>query len=282
MLAVSDIPEHDFSESVAEALTAAEKLRRFVTLGEWDTAGPEPHPDIVDVVPPPHPCWTNGWWEHAIQRPAHPKRVGGSIAPFAIVAHSCDMLHDEFDALINAMTTKAGEGNAFHFCIGPTPAQGVVQCVPVNRNANHAGGKGHGEFFDATGRTYHPNLVAVGIEFHCAGGVRRVAGQWRLVEGGKAHGRPIPDSEVTADPGRPGRGWHNLTDYQRERWTALASDLEPVMATMPKGLGSRSLVEKAPVWAVMPIGQRIAGHVSLDTARRSDPWPPAMDWLRAK
>lgn len=262
------------------AATAVDIANRAHAIGDWNTAGPVANPDIVDIVPPPHPCWENGWWVHAQQRPAHPGRVGGPISAFAIVDHTTDMLEDELDALITAVTTRRGFGNAFHFTIGRTPEQGVIQCVPIDRNANHAGGQEHGIFVDARGRRYHPNSVAIGIELHSAGGVRLLNGQWRLVEDGKAHGKPIPPEQVIPDPKRPGRGWHRVTDYQYERLAALHHDLELVLAPIPSGLVAKSLHEVAPPWAQMKPGSRAVGHVSLDAKNRSDPHPPTMDWLR--
>lgn len=263
------------------AATANESIERLSKLGDDPhTSGPEPHPDIRDIVPPPHPCWENGWWVHAKQRPAHPGRIGGPISAFAIVDHATAMLPDEFEALVHAMTTRRGQGNGFHFGIGRDETQGVVQHIPIDRNGNHAGGTEHGVFVDGKGKKYHPNLVAIGIEIHCAGNLQLVEGQWRLVDQGKAHGKPIPAVEVIPDPKRPGRGWHKMTPYQYERLAALHHDLEQVLAPLPSGLVAQSLFVPAPAWAVMPAGSRIVGHVTLDAKHRSDPFPPTMDWLR--
>jgi hypothetical protein len=191
------------------------------------------------------------------------------------------MLPAEFAPLITAWTTTKGRGACAHFGIGRTPAEGVIQFVPINRNGNHMGGEGHGWFVDARGRQYHPNLVAVGIEIHCAGGVRLVDGHWRLVEGGVAHGAPLDPAEVTSDPSHPGRGWHRVTDYQYERLTALLADLEPMLAPMPAGLHATSH-EAPPAWASLPTESRAWGHVCVDAEHRSDPWPPTMQWLRAR
>lgn len=263
------------------AATAVESVARLTAAIEKDTVGPEPHPDVVDIVPPPHPCWERGWWLHAKQKPAHPKRIGGPISAFAVVAHTTDMLEDEFEALIDATTGKPGAGNAYHFLIGRSPDQGVVQVAPIDRNANHAGGPSNGVFVDPRGKQYHPNLVSIGIEIHCAGGVRKVEGKWRLVEAGKAHGRPIPDDDVIPDPNRPGRGWHRVTDYQYGRLTALLNDLEEVLAPMPRGLVTRSVSQTPDEWALPKTG-RLVGHCSLDFGRRSDPHPPTMEWIRSR
>lgn len=269
----------DVDKLVAIAADEVATMARLARIGTTDTAGPDHPPEIVDVVSEPHPCWVDGWWAHATRHPAHPARIGGPISPFAVVWHSCDMLPEEFDALIVAYTTKPGAGNAATFLIGPTPVEGVVQFCPITRNANHAGGKGHGVFLDNARREYHPNLAAIGIEIHCAGGVRLVAGEWRLVEGGVAHGRPIPSVDVISDPQRPDRGWHRVTDYQYERAAALRADLELVLAPAPAGLIAKSVVELAPSWALTKNGRDV-GHVTLDAANRSDPWPPTMAWLR--
>lgn len=266
-------------EETLEAIVATEveRLHRMEHLGDFGTAGPEPHPDIVDIVPPSHPCWENGWWVHATQRPAHPGRVGGPISPFAIVAHTCDMLREELPSLITNWTTKPGEGACAHFVIG---RDAVYQMAPVNRNANHAGGPGHGTF-EAPGRSWHPNTVTVGIEIHSAGGVRRVDGQWRLVEDGKAHGAAIPDVDVIPDPARTGRGWERVTDYQYERLAALLADLDAVLAPLPTDVATKAYGEVPSPASVMPTA-RIVTHAQLDPVHRADPWQPTFDWLRAR
>lgn len=225
--------------------------------------------------------WSNGWWSGAQKTMAIPARVGGPITPFAVVVHTTDMLPDEWDALATAWTTRPGDGACAHFLIGRDPAYGVLQLVPVNRNGNHAGGPGHGVFRVPGRGDLHPNLVAVGIEVHCAGGVRHIDGQWRLVEDGKPRGAPLPDDEVTPDPHRPGRGWHQATDYQREQLGALLADLEAVLAPVPAGTTKVALGETPPAYAVIP-GARHATHCELDPVHRADPWPPLCDWLRSR
>jgi hypothetical protein len=263
------------------AATAVEGAVRLNDAINKDTNGPEPHPDVVDIIPPPHPRWVSGWWSDAVKRQAHPMRIGGPISPFAVVVHTTDMLEDEFDALVSATCTREGAHNAFHFLIGRHAAQGVVQVAPIDKNANHAGGPSHGVLVTPKGREYHPNLVTIGIELHCAGGVRKVEGKWRLVEDGKAHGRPIPDDDVIQDPQRPTRGWHRVTDYQYGRLRMLLNDLEPVMTPMPYGTVAKSTSQTPEEWA-LPRDGRVVGHCSLDFARRSDPWQPTMEWLRTR
>ena len=266
----------------ATVATEIDRLARMAHLGDRGTAGPEAEPvGFIDAPIAQGVRWQSGWWVGAAQRKAHPGRVGGPIGPFATVVHTTDMLPEEWDALLNAWTTKPSDGACAHFLIGRDASHGVVQLVAVNRNANHAGGPGHGVFDTATAKNIHPNTVTVGIELHCAGGVRMVGAAWRLVEDGKAHGMPIPAFDVIADPQRPGRGWHVVTDYQRAQLAALLVDLELVLAPMPPGLVARSTGEAVPSWGV-PKSGRVVGHVSLDPTHRSDPWPATMAWLNAR
>lgn len=254
---------------------------RLAMLGDWSTAGPPDDPAAAAAEPhPPAPRWADGWWASAQGAPAHAGRIGGPIRPWAVVVHTTDMLPDEWDALATAWASRAGDGACAHFVIGRDAKCGVLQLAPITRNANHAGGSGHGVFRVPGIGDMHPNLVAVGIELHCAGGVRRMSDAWRLVEDGKAHGPPLPDGEVTPDPQRPGRGWHRVTDYQREQLGALLADLETVLAPVPAGAVKVAFGETPPGYAVLP-GARIATHAELDPAHRADPWPELAAWLRA-
>lgn len=127
----------------------------------------------------------------------------------------------------------------------------------------------------------HPNTVAIGIELHCAGGVRLVGGHWRLVEGGVVHGAPLPDSEVTPDPQRPGRGWHQVTDYQLARLGELLDALSSVLAPVPAGCVKVAFGETPPAYAIIP-GAQLATHAELDPVHRADPWPQVCEWLRRR
>ena len=252
---------------------------RMTKLGDWGTSGPASAP-AADTPHPPSSAWSNGWWHGAVQRLAHPGRVGGAIRPFAVVVHTTDMLPEEWNALAQSWQTRPGDGACAHFGIGRDAAAGVIQFVPITRNGNHAGGPGHGVFRTAQG-DLHPNLVAVGIEVHCAGGVQHIDGAWRLVEDGKAHGAALPDSEVTPDPLRPGRGWHRVTDYQRQQLAALLADLDTVLAPVPAGCSKVAFGETPPSYAVLP-GARIATHCELDPVHRADPWNELSGWLRGR
>jgi hypothetical protein len=271
MTATDDVP-------AAGPLDVASRLCR---LGNARTAGPPPDPAAVVGPPPPAPRWIDGWWSEARRMPAHPGRVGGTIQPFAAVVHSTDMLPEEWDALVAAWLGRAGDGACANFLIGRRPDHGVLQLIPITHNANHAGGPGHGVFRVSGRGDLHPNLIAVGIEVHCAGGVRRVDSAWRLVDDGKAHGAPLPDSEVTPDPQRPGRGWHRVTAYQFDRLGALLADLEAVLAPVPPGTVKVAFGEIPPAYAVLP-GPRMATHAELDPVHRADPWPELSGWLRGR
>lgn len=262
--------------------TVEDAITRVATIGDRGTAGPPVvEQPVVDPAHPLVPSWLDGYWSGARRVAAHVGRVGGAIRPCATVVHTTDMLPDEWDALLKAWSEKPGDGACAHFLIGRDEAHGIVQFVPITRNGNHAGGPGHGVFKTGAGAALHPNTIAVGIEVHCAGGVRLVNGQWRLVENGVAHGAPLPAADVTPDPQRPGRGWHNVTDYQRRVLAALLDDLELALASMPAGLQALSTGEAVPAWGV-PKSARVVGHVSLDPAHRSDPWPAQMAFLNAR
>lgn len=227
----------------------------------------------------------DGWWSIATRRDAHPVRIGVPINPFAVVVHTTDMTPETFDTLIRSWTTTPGEkkrtGVGAHFVIGRTATDGVIQLMPITNLAAHAGGTGHGNFV-AGQQHWHPNDVAVGIELHCAGGVKKHNGSWRHFENNVPTGAVIPDSDVIADPHpqRPGQGWHIVTEYQYEQLNALLDGLEATLDPMPVGCVATS-GEQPLAWGSFPSG-RIVGHVSLHAAQKSDPWPPTCDWLRAR
>lgn len=225
--------------------------------------------------------WDDGWWSRSRRLPAHPARLGGIIEPFAAVVHTTDMLPGAWQALIDAWTKRAGDGACANFLIGRDDEHGMVQLVSITRNANHAGGPGHGVFRAPYVLDMHPNSVSVGIEVHCAGGVHRIDGAWRMVENGVPQGEALPDADVTPDPQRPGRGWHVVTDYQREQLGALLDDLEPALAPVPVGCVKVAFGERPPSYAVIP-GARLATHAELDPVHRADPWPELSGWLRER
>jgi hypothetical protein len=232
-----------------------------------------------ELVQPAGGVFNNGWWSLARQFPANAGRIGADIVPFAVVVHTTDMVPESWDALLQSWSTQAGAGDCAHFIIGRDAANGMVQLAPITKNANHAGGPGHGSFV-AGQQTWHPNSVSVGIEVHCAGILRQVNGAWRLVEDGVAQGAALPDGDVIQDPARPGVGYHVVTDYQYQQLGLLLDGLESVLTDLPAGCVAQS-VEQPPAYGVFPTGRRV-GHVSLDAAHRGDPWPATCDWMRAR
>ena len=223
--------------------------------------------------------FTNGWWSLARRLPAFPGRIGQVIAPFAVVVHTTDMVPESWTGLLNSWTTRPGQGECAHFIIGRDATSGIVQLAPITRNANHAGGTGHGSFV-AGHQSWHPNNVSVGIELHCAGQLHNKGGQWRLVENNVAQGLPIPAEDVIPDPARPGIGYHTVTDYQYEQLGLLLDGLETVLGALPEGCVAQS-IEQPPRYAIFASGRRV-GHVSLHAAQRGDPWPATCDWMRAR
>jgi N-acetylmuramoyl-L-alanine amidase len=221
----------------------------------------------------------DGWWSLARRLPAFPGRIGGAIAPFAVVVHTTDMVPEAWDGLLHRWTTQLGQGNAAHFIIGRDSTTGLVQLAPITSNANHAGGPGAGSFV-AGQQSWHPNNVSVGIEVYCAGEVHQVNGAWRLIEKGDPHGAALPDEDVIRDPDHPRQGWHTVTEYQYEQLGALLDGLETVLNPLPAGCIAQASGQ-VPAWGIFPTGRRV-GHVSLNPGRRSDPWPPTCDWLRAR
>lgn len=221
----------------------------------------------------------DGWWSGACRMSAHPGRVGGTIKPYATVVHTTDTPPGAMPAIVKSWTTMPGAGDCAHFMIGRDALVGVVQFVSVWHNSNHSGGPGHGVFDSAAGMGVHPNSVSIGIEIDCAGDVRFIAGQWRLVERGMPYGNAISAGEVVADPLRLNRGWHTVTDYQLATLGAILDELEiAVLEPMPAGLVARSTVEIPPVYATFKTG-RVVGHASLDPQHRGDPWKPTFEWL---
>ena len=270
-------PEQGFA--LIEA-TTEQLLAMTAKLGDFGTAGHEENEHTASpVAPATHPAFVSGRWTHLDCRfiPAHTARIGPPITPMATGLHTTDMVPSTWKGLIDRWHSTPGDGACATFLIGRSRAEGVVQMVPIDRNANHLGGPGHGNFV-INGKTVHPNTVTNGIEVHCAGGVQRIRGVWRFVEGGVASGEPLPDEDVIADPQRPGRGWHVITDYQLSILDALLRDLDTVQVPLPAGSTTIAYGESVPTWALHH-SRRVVGHVEMDPVHRSDPWPGGMSWL---
>lgn len=263
----------------------------------WDTAGHDtnptaPKPSTLDVVNAgagnvpsvpawnPSPLWAAGWYGLAKRRDAHKGRVGATIVPRAIVVHTTDTMPGGFAAIVKSWTGSPGKGNAAHFMIGRTEADGIVQFAPITKNANHAGGVPCGKFKDPGGKLHHPNSVCVGIELDAGGGLRRDA------RGGWIHPdskRRVLDADVFLDT--RGRGWHVVTPYQRTALNQLCADLQATLKPFPAGttiVPTGGYKENVVPWAD-PGGhlypRNCVGHVTLDPVRKTDPGPQVIGWL---
>lgn len=282
-------------------------LRPYLTpVGNHATAGGDDH--LSDRE------WDGGRLTWARWAPAHPGRVGRAIRPWAVVVHATAMHADTFDALVRGWQARPGAGNAAHFIVGRTAAQGTVQVVDVGRNGNHAGGKAHGWFTLGEGKVtvthgdkterlpnlIHPNVASIGIEVHNAGEVRRINGEWRCGDyapgGWKPSGAPLHPDDVEATNAT--RGWHRPTEWQLAELGRLLEALKlcPAMSLMSSFIGQRWGVQPngtPPPWApsltayvdgddaptedarILPI----VGHCTLDPRDRSDPGLPISRWL---
>lgn len=220
----------------------------------------------------------------ATYKSAHPRRVGGVIEPRAVVVHTTDMLPNTFNGLVRAWSTTPGQGACAHFIIGRDATQGLVQMVPVNHNANHAGGKYHGSWERGKDLpAYHPNRVSVGIELHAAGRLEwynadKGAGVYK--SGGKVLAAFRDDELYTDNLGRP---WHVVTPWQLETLAHLLRDLRQVMKPLtatPKPFvpydrsGGRWDTSYA-----KPTSRFLVGHASLSPNNKSDPGPQVMQFI---
>lgn len=259
---------------------------------DWLTAGPTvetPAPLYEAVMAGkglasspigPADVWRAGWYYNAKGMPAHPGRLGATIAPKAIVVHTTDMYPGAFNALVKAWQSKPGKGNAAHFLIGRTEADGIVQFAPITRNANHAGGIPYGKFREGS-VDYHPNRVTVGIELDCAGRLKRdKSGNWIYPDNGKR----IDSADVFVDT--RGGGWHMVTEYQRRALKELVNDLQPCLKpfkpgtfVVPTGEYKANGVPWAEPFPRYPYSKNLVGHVTLDPERKSDPGPQVTAWM---
>lgn len=270
----------------------------FGALPDEDDTSDAPEP-LAELAP----FGADGLLRGARQAPIHPGRLGGVIAPWAAVVHCTDMHPSTFEALVRRWSTVRGPGSGAHFIVGRTAAEGVVQCAPLHRNANHAGGgvdpttgkaRPHGWFVQRTrleegrGRLvkHHPNRVSIGIEVHCAGRLTKVAGQWRTLDKGKPHGAPIPASDV--DPVGATRGWHLPTEWQvNATWELLEALSAHLLPSVPPGDIEVVPAGAPPSWLWLlrreqppRVGIPVAGHVDLDE-RKEDPGPTLLERLVA-
>lgn len=222
-----------------------------------------------------------GYWSEAIQAPAHHARVGGSIVPHTIAIHTTDEHPRDHASQLKQWCEQPGEGTCAHFYIGRDASQGVVQMVPIVRNANHVGGPNgrHGWYVLADGTHIHPNSWAIGIELDGAGLLhKRADGVWIHPDSGL----PIATADVYID--ERGRGWHVITDYQFEQLAKLLDALMPELRPLPAGVAIKSDGDhkaNGVPWAG-GLGPQIALHATLDPDRKTDAGPQAAAWLRKR
>lgn len=269
-------------------------------LGNWHTAGPAsgestgnqtPPPRTIDVVNAnagnaasqpawnPSARWSNGWYTPATRCPAHVGRIGATITPRAIVVHTTDTMPGGFSAIVKSWTSKPGAGNAAHFMIGRTEADGIVQFAPVTKNANHAGGTPCGKFKTPDGKLHHPNSTTVGIELDAGGGLKKDGVGWFHPD----TKRRVDASNVYVDT--RGRGWHIVTPYQRDQLNRLVADLQHTLKpfeggtkVIPTGNYKENVVPWADSFGYI-YSRNCVGHVTLDPVRKTDPGPQVISWL---
>lgn len=229
----------------------------------------------------------SGKYSEATQIPANPRRVGGAIIPKAVVVHTTDMMPRSWDALLRAWQQSAGA--CAHFLIGRTPEHGLVQMVPITRNAYHAGANPpatHGWWVDEhrEGIRVHPNDLAVGIELHAAGRLSwHTKDRAVYQEDHKTLGEfSVAAGEVHVD--ELGRPWHVITEYQLETLETLLVALKPHLGDIgtlqPKA--NAAFVADHSRWDtsfLVPTSRSLVGHGSLDVINREDPGPQGMAFI---
>lgn len=268
---------------------------------EFATAGPaeDEHPftTVTDRVTAANTgTFRGGVYEGARWVPAHRGRIGGSIVPQAVVVHTTDMVPKSFDALVNAWNTRGGAPNMYsaaHFVLGPTAKQGLVQMVPITRNANHAGGETkngftyHGWWVTKDGRFIHPNTISVGIEVHNAGLLTWKPGSLQtaqfienkkvVAEFSRAEGEVYVDSL--------GRPWEAVTEYALVQLATLLSALRSSLKPLEPGVthkGDAAYIKDRSRWDTSYAyaqAHGLVGHVSLDPINKTDPGPQLMAFI---
>lgn len=270
------------------------------SLAGLPTSLPPESPDGGGDDSDEHPTWDGGWWLGARRRAAHRGRVGGAIRPWLVVVHTTDVGPSDrtWSGMMDRLERQPGEGNGAHFWIGRDAGQGLVQSVPVDRNANHAGGPdGRHGWLVVDGKRRHPNREAIGIEVSGAGLVLSRGGKWYARSGGSITGAPIPAADVEVDPRHPDRGWHRPSDYQLAELALLLAAIgdSPVLVAAPSRWEVLAhvrddRVSKEPVYGppvadaprVLIGGVPVVGHWTLDPGRKGDPWPPLSRWLQGR
>lgn len=263
------------------ALRATEHADVPAEAFEFHTAGP--HPEHVDAD---EPVLDGAHYRRATFIAAHPGRVGGPITAWSKVVHTTDMPPRMFHGLVSTWAKDAGRRAAAHFIIGRDAAQGVVQMVPIDRNANHAGGTlpdgtpSHGNYVNTRGRRIHPNTVAIGIELHAGGrlGKRHADGTWVHPDSKEL----VPDEDVFVDA--KGVGWHKITDYQFAELDLLLNALEDVLPPVPAGTTiepNGTYAENGVPWAAFDNAREVV-HATLDPRNKTDAGPQVVAWMKAR
>lgn len=243
---------------------------------EKDHAGPvyTPIPDITPLPIQVDELFVDGWYDGAVKCPANEGRIGPKITPRTIVVHTTDTMPGGFRAIIKSWMTTRGAGNAAHFMVGRTEADGIVQFVPINRNGNHAGGITHGWWQVMGSGKVHPNTISIGIEIDAGGKLRKLPTGVVIHPDTK---RVVKDPDIYWDT--EGKPWHRVTDYQLAILQELIRDLRSTLSffnfgnyIIPSGDykdNGALLAKSTKNWLV--------GHWTLDPYNKSDPGPQVME-----
>jgi hypothetical protein len=234
----------------------------------------------------------------ARQCPAHPTRVGAAITAKGIVVHTTDCGPGTMQGILKRWSLETGEGCAATFMIGRRaatpeelateqfPSAGLAQMVPIDRNANHAGGsrKVNGSFvpyhgnFEIDGHIVHPNTCTVGIEVDNAGRLIRSHGVWYHTDSGHT----FADADVFVDD--RGKGWERVTEYQLETLGKLIDALDEQLAHFPEGvkvLPNGDHDKNGVSWA-KTTQTRVVAHATLDPNNKTDCGPQIWAFLKAR
>jgi hypothetical protein len=232
---------------------------------------------------------TGGWYDGARRVDAHPGRVGMTIDPEVIVVHTTDCMPGSMPAIVRSWSSVAGNGACAHFIIGRDAASGVVQLIPTNRNANHAGGSPKHGWYQVPHpidpkfgpEHVHPNTIAIGIELDCAG----YLGRPLMMAGRKVWYHPDTRRAVAdVDVDEHGRGWHRVTTYQYEALGRLIDELRRWIRLPRIGLTiapNGGYQDNGVPWAAMT-QSAVVGHATLDPTNKTDPGAFVMAWIRSR
>lgn len=219
--------------------------------------------------------FVDGWYDGAVKCKADNGRIGLDISPTTIVVHTTDTMPGGFRAIIKSWMNSRGLGNAAHFMIGRTEADGIVQFVPVNCNANHAGGFTHGWWWIQGKGKVHPNVISIGIEIDNGG-------KLRLLPDGKVI-HPDTKRVVSVDDiywDSEGKPWHRVTEYQLAILQELIKDLHQSVLShfSPNNtIMSNGDYKKNGALLAKATNNWLVGHWTLDPYNKTDPGPQVME-----